>query len=110
MELPRTRPSGRKPTSRTSRNSLTERSDVKIDPALPGCSSASRRIASAGIPETLASADCVITAPALHRDFLLDYHVLRPRRLTAWRRSGSSESIARLGLSVARPELAKRVI
>src|SRR5215469_13412787 len=80
MELPRTSPSGRKPASRTSKNSLTVRSEVKIDPALPGCSSASRRIASCGTP--VISADCcVITAPALHLDFLPDYHAVpRARR------------------------------
>src|SRR5215469_684435 len=75
MELPRTSPSGRKPASRTSKNSLTVRSEVKIDPALPGCSSASRRIASCGTP--VISADCcVIAAPALHVDFLSDYHAI----------------------------------
>src|ERR1039457_3801021 len=50
MELPSTRPSGGKPTSRTSRNSLTDRSDVKIAPGRPGRSSARRRIASCGTP------------------------------------------------------------
>src|SRR5215468_11524882 len=50
MELPSTSPSGRNPASRTSRNSLTERSDVKIAPGLPGWSSARRRMASCGTP------------------------------------------------------------
>src|SRR3984885_8708898 len=57
MELPRTRPSGRNPTSRTSRNSLTDRSDVKIEPGLPGRSSARRRIASWGTPSRVRSAE-----------------------------------------------------
>src|SRR5579862_5239880 len=55
MELPRTRPSGRNPTSRTSRNSLTDRSEVKIEPALPGCSSARRAMASRGTPAASSS-------------------------------------------------------
>src|SRR6266851_7966770 len=58
MELPSTSPSGRNPASRTSRNSLTDRSDVKIAPALPGVSSASRLIASCGTPIAPKSAAC----------------------------------------------------
>src|SRR5215470_17976877 len=50
MELPSTSPSGRNPASRTSRNSLTDRSEVKIAPGFPGCSSARRRMASWGTP------------------------------------------------------------
>src|SRR6476469_147387 len=50
MELPRTSPSGRNPASRTSRNSLTDRSLVNRDPGEPGRSSARRAIASAGTP------------------------------------------------------------
>src|SRR5215469_12420625 len=58
IEVPRTRPTGRKPTSLTSRNSLTDRSDVKIAPGRPGRSSASRRIASCGTPCTSRSVPC----------------------------------------------------
>src|SRR5271165_5430746 len=58
MEVPSTRPTGRKPTSRTSRNSLTERSEVKIEPGWPGRSSASLRIASCGTPCTSRSVLC----------------------------------------------------
>src|ERR1700676_423857 len=70
MELPRTRPSGRNPTSRTSRNSLTDRSEVKIDPGRPGCSSARRRMASCGTPAASSSVAMfcwsVIVSPALY--------------------------------------------
>src|SRR3984957_1129172 len=52
MELPSTSPSGRNPTSRTSRNSLTDRSEVKMPPGWPGRSSASRFMASCGTPLT----------------------------------------------------------
>src|SRR5271163_4743487 len=55
MDVPSTRPSGRKPASRTSRNSLTDKSEVKIDPALPGCSSERRLMASLGTPAALRS-------------------------------------------------------
>src|SRR5215470_3665002 len=55
MELPSTSPSGRNPASRTSRNSLTDRSEVKIAPGLPGCSSARRLSASSGTPAALSS-------------------------------------------------------
>src|SRR5215472_9488442 len=58
MELPRTRPTGRKPTSLTSRNSLTDRSEVKMAPGRPGRSSASRRMASCGTPCTSRSVPC----------------------------------------------------
>src|SRR6185369_5779841 len=58
MELPRTSPSGRNPASLTSRNSLTDRSEVKIDPACPGRSSASRAMASCGTPSAAKSAPC----------------------------------------------------
>src|ERR1700691_4886781 len=57
MELPRTRPSGRPPTWRTSTNSLPDASDVKIEPALPGRNSARRRIASWGTPSRVRSAE-----------------------------------------------------
>src|SRR3984885_3861750 len=58
MELPSTRPSGRNPTSRTSRNSFTDRSEVNRPPGRPGRSSARRRRASCGTPSTLSSALC----------------------------------------------------
>src|SRR5215469_3524647 len=58
MELPSTSPTGRKPTSRTSRNSFTDRSEVKIAPGCPGLSSASLRIASCGTPSTSRSLPC----------------------------------------------------
>src|ERR1700729_796782 len=58
MDEPSTRPSGLKPTPRTSRNSFTDRSEVKIEPALPGCSSASRLIASCGTPAAPRSVVC----------------------------------------------------
>src|SRR5215472_18127810 len=58
MELPRTRPTGRNPTSLTSRNSLTDRSEVKMAPGWPGRSSASLRIASCGTPSTSRSVPC----------------------------------------------------
>src|SRR6516164_8276621 len=57
MELPSTSPSGRNPASRTSRNSLTDRSEVKIAPGVPGFSSASRRSASCGTPAALSSVE-----------------------------------------------------
>src|SRR5712691_10264038 len=60
MDVPSTSPSGRKPACRTSRNSLTVRSDVKIEPGLPGCSSASRAMASCGTP-TLCGSIAVIS-------------------------------------------------
>src|SRR5450432_215096 len=43
-------PSGVKPACFTSRNSFTVRSDVKIEPGFPGCSSDSLVIASCGRP------------------------------------------------------------
>src|SRR5215468_7090437 len=57
MELPSTRPSGRNPASRTSRNSLTDRSEVKMAPGLPGFSSARRATASCGTPAALSSVE-----------------------------------------------------
>src|SRR6185312_11510240 len=57
MELPSTSPSGRNPASRTSRNSLTDRSEVKMAPGLPGVSSAKRASASWGTPAALSSVE-----------------------------------------------------
>src|SRR5260370_13233722 len=57
MELPSTSPSGRNPASRTSRNSLTDRSEVKMEPGLPGFSSARRASASCGTPAALSSVE-----------------------------------------------------
>src|SRR5579871_589370 len=57
MELPSTSPSGRNPASRTSRNSLTDRSEVKMAPGLPGVSSARRASASCGTPAALSSVE-----------------------------------------------------
>src|SRR5436305_995577 len=53
MELPNTSPTGRKPASRTSRNSLTDRSDVNNAVGWPGRIAASRRIASSGTPSAV---------------------------------------------------------
>src|SRR5580692_1612588 len=89
MELPSTRPSGRNPTSRTSRNSLTDRSEVKIEPALPGSSSARRRMASCGTPaasSSVAMFPCSVMASPTERFFepwLLSYPY--PARLAALR-------------------------
>src|SRR5215469_1226739 len=58
MELPSTRPTGRKPTSLTSRNSFTDKSEVKMAPGWPGRSSASLRIASCGTPSTSRLVPC----------------------------------------------------
>src|SRR5271166_4320960 len=57
MDVPSTRPTGRKPTSRTSRNSFTDRSEVKMLPARPGSSSARRRMASCGTPAAPSSSE-----------------------------------------------------
>src|SRR6266700_868155 len=57
MEVPSTSPSGRNPASRTSRNSLTDRSEVKMEPGLPGFSSARRASASCGTPAAFSSVE-----------------------------------------------------
>src|ERR1700709_1901222 len=49
MLEPRTRPRGRNPASRTSRNSFTDRSEVNRLVAWPGRISARRRMASSGM-------------------------------------------------------------
>src|SRR4249919_2848103 len=56
MLEPSTSPSGRNPASRTSRNSLTDRSEVNRLVAWPGRISARRRIASSGMPSWVGSA------------------------------------------------------
>src|SRR5487761_227997 len=85
MALPSTRPSGRNPASRTSRNSLTDRSEVKIDPALPGCSSCSRLIASWGTPAASKSVICWLVIDVLLSSVLAD---VDPRRLAPLRVEG----------------------
>src|SRR5487761_197111 len=77
MALPSTRPSGRNPASRTSRNSLTDRSEVKIDPALPGCSSESRLIASCGTPAASKSLICWLVIDVLLSSVLADVDARR---------------------------------
>src|SRR5215471_12125064 len=74
MDEPSTRPSGRNPASRTSRNSFTDRSEVKIDPALPGCSSERRLIASCGTPAAPRSVICWLVIDA---SYLLIFRALR---------------------------------
>src|SRR6201992_3675637 len=84
MDEPSTSPRGRKPTSRTSRNSFTDRSEVKIDPALPGCSSWSRLIASCGTPAAPRSI-CWLVIDVLLSSVLADVDACR---LTALRVEG----------------------
>src|ERR1700761_9434211 len=85
MDEPSTSPSGLKPTSRTSRNSLTDRSEVKIDPALPGCSSESRLMASCGTPAAPRSVVCWLVIDVLLSSVLADVDA---RRLAALRVEG----------------------
>src|SRR5882757_2747659 len=64
MLEPRTSPNGRKPASRTSRNSLTLRSEVNSVVLCPGFISASRRIASSGMLWPSTSALLIENSPS----------------------------------------------
>src|SRR6201996_3984364 len=104
MDEPSTRPSGRKPTSRTRRNSLTDRSEVKIDPALPGWSSASRLIASCGTPAASKSLICWLVIDVLLSSVLTDVDArgLAPLRVEG--HDGERRVLIPFGMTACEPD------
>src|SRR6516225_588777 len=100
MELPSTRPSGRNPASRTSRNSLTDRSEVKMDPGWPGFSSARRASASCGTPAALSSVEVwsvIVLLGSAWRAGPCSATQPDPGRLTALRVEGQDRQAGPLG-------------
>src|ERR1700744_889026 len=103
MDEPSTSPSGLKPTSRTSRNSLTDRSEVKIDPALPGCSSESRLIASCGTPAAPKSI-CWLVINVLLSSVLADVDARRLAALRVEGHDGGRRSLIPFEMTALEPD------